>query len=87
MPWGAQSMKNFVTEISPLITWVHLSDEPHAYTHSGGHMGDGNIDFDECLELLEQNLGDETVATIEVKDGHKQNILGKLCDQLSSLQL
>ena len=71
VPPSAASIGDFVQRVSPKVRWVHLSDEPHPYTHSGSHMGDGKIDFEECARLLNECTGDEVVvATIEVKDGH-----------------
>jgi len=70
VPRSAQSMENYVKKAAHIIKWVHIGDEPHAFTHSGGHVGEGKIDFKECAELLNSSLPMETPATIEVKDGH-----------------
>lgn len=72
VPESAKSMENFVREVAPKVRWLHLSDEPHPYTHSSSHIGDGEIDFRECARLLDEYLtnNDIVVATIEVKDGH-----------------
>jgi len=71
VPRSARSLEKFVQAVAPATRWLHLSDEPHPYTHSGSHIGDGKIDFQECARLLNEHLeDDDIVATIEVKDGH-----------------
>jgi hypothetical protein len=70
VPLSAQSIENYVKKASHFIKWVHIGDEPNAFSHSGGHVGEGTIDFKECAELLNSLLPMETPATIEVKDGH-----------------
>lgn len=47
-------------------------------THLGLHIGEGNIDFEECAELLNKYLLKQTVATIEVSDGHKKEGFEKI---------
>jgi hypothetical protein len=70
VPRSAQSMENYVKKAAHIIKWVHIGDEPNAFSHDGRHIGDGAIDFKECAELLNSSLPTETPATIEVKDGH-----------------
>jgi hypothetical protein len=70
VPRSAQSIENYVKKASHFIKWVHIGDEPNAFSHDGRHIGEWNINFKECMELLEEHLTKETPATIEVKDGH-----------------
>jgi hypothetical protein len=68
-PESAGSMENFVRNVASKIKWIHICDEL-PYTHSGSHIGDGKIDFEECARLLNNYLEEEIVATIEVSDSH-----------------
>ena len=80
VPESAKSIENFVKTVAPKIKWIHLSDEPHPYTHSGMHLGEGATDFHECTRLLDKYLADEVVATIEVKNGHTQEGFKKIIE-------
>ena len=79
-PRSAESMENYVRNVAPQTKWLHLTDEPHPYAHTGLHMGDGTIDFEECASLLETHLRDETVTIIEVGDGHTDDGFKKLIE-------
>jgi len=70
IPHAARSMKSFVEEVAPRVEWLHIGDEPDAFSHDGRHIGEGDINFKGCAELLEEFLTKDTPATIEVKDGH-----------------
>lgn len=70
IPKSAESLEKFVKKVSTKIKWLHLGDEPNPYVHSGSHIGDGKIDFNECAKLMYKYLTEDIVVTIEVKDGH-----------------
>lgn len=70
IPKSAKSIEDFVKKVSPKALWCHISDEPKTCIHSGLHIGDGNIDFEECMSLLNKHLREETPVTIEIMDGH-----------------
>jgi len=72
VPESAKSMENFIRKVAPKVEWMHISDEANPYAHKGLHVGEGNVDFKECADLLEKYLPKETPATIEVKDGHTE---------------
>ena len=75
---SAQSMENFVSILAPKIEWLHIGDEPDAYSHAGLHIGDGKFELVEDLALLKKYLKNDVVATIEVKDGHKPDGFSKI---------
>ena len=80
VPESAESIGNYVEMVAPRIKWIHLSDEPHSRIHSGLHIGEGGIDFQECARLLDDSIVDDTVATIEVSDGHKDDGFKKIIE-------
>lgn len=80
IPESGKSMENFVRKVAPQVDWIHLSDEADPYKHQGLHVGDGNVDFEECAELLDRFLKKEVVATIEVADGHTVPVFKKILE-------
>jgi hypothetical protein len=73
IPPSAKSMKNYIQKVAPKLKWLHLSDESRKnnYAHCGLHVGDGDMNLQETLSILNENLTQETPVTIEMNDGHK----------------
>jgi len=81
IPESGKSIKSFVRMASPKIRWIHLSDESYDLVHSALHIGEGNIDFVECLGFLNKYLSEETPTTIEINNGHSPEGFKKIVEK------
>lgn len=73
-------LEKFVISVAPRVKWVHLCDEKSSYEHLGLHIGEGVIDFRKCAELLKTHLKEDVVATIEVREGHTEEVFRRIIE-------